>query len=178
MRPRRSEYICTGPPLVLALLDLPLDTTRWTPRDDEGRRATNVTNGADPRKRADKAIKIALTGTPRQAKFAARYLAYAGQEDASAKLVKNTIEALEAGPEDKLLLTHLRALTEIALHSPAALEERAEDVHRFVMDEVLMKASPIAEVGSVSLLWLLSSPPAPQWKGAGAGAPGGMTTCE
>ena len=40
------------------------------------------------RRVVDKVIKIALKGTPRQAKFAARFLAYSGHEEAPAELVE------------------------------------------------------------------------------------------
>lgn len=39
------------------------------------------------RKNVDKIKKIALNGTPRQAKFAARYMSYCGHDDAPEQLV-------------------------------------------------------------------------------------------
>jgi len=39
------------------------------------------------RKNVEKIRKIALNGTPRQAKFAARYTSYSGHEDAPEQLI-------------------------------------------------------------------------------------------
>jgi hypothetical protein len=55
------------------------------------------------------------------------------------------LEKWEEKNED-LLLTHLRALTELALSSPKALEAKAEEVHEIVMREVIHQKSTSSEV--------------------------------
>ena len=130
-------------------------TKPWRQRTSECscRNETSLT----ARKNVDKVMKIALNGTPRQAKFAARYMSYCGQDDASGKLIdvsrvpdqiltfQAILGKLEERDED-FILTHLRALCELALSSPKALEARAEEVHEFVMREVIHQKSTSSEV--------------------------------
>ncbi|KAK1921574.1 armadillo-type protein [Papiliotrema laurentii] len=92
------------------------------------------------RKNVDKVIQIALSGTPRQAKFAARFLSVCGHEGAPAELVEAILDQL-AEKDESLLLTHLRGLAELALSSPQAVEAKADEIHRFVMAEVIYKKS-------------------------------------
>jgi len=59
--------------------------------------------------------------------------------------VQAILEKLEER-DDASLITHLRALSELALSSPKALETKAEEVHEFVMREVIHKKSTSSEV--------------------------------
>lgn len=109
----------------------------------------------------DKVIKIALTGTPRQAKFAARFLANSGATDAVDTLIEASCIPIVGGlssdcqgiledladKNDALLLTHLRSLSELALSAPKALEARADEVHRYIMKDIIYKKSTSSEVG-------------------------------
>lgn len=48
--------------------------------------------------------------------------------------------------DESRLLPYLRALSELSLSSPAVLETQADEVHRFVMQNVVYKESPSADV--------------------------------
>jgi sister-chromatid-cohesion protein PDS5 len=114
------------------------------------------------RKTYEKAIKIVQIGTPRQAKFAARFIAFGKHKDQASDLVEviyiytaevsaNVVQAVLDGLSEKKeerLLSYLRALSELAISAKDAYEDRSEEITRLINQEVLFKKSPSAEVGS------------------------------
>ncbi|RSH92189.1 hypothetical protein EHS25_008604 [Saitozyma podzolica] len=98
----------------------------------------------DDRRAVDRAIKMALEGSPRQAKFAARFVAYSKQKGAAAELVDSILDNLSDKDEGRLL-SLLRGLSELALSAPVAFEEKSAEIIRFVMQEVVYKKSPSCE---------------------------------
>ncbi|KAK4687777.1 sister chromatid cohesion protein PDS5, partial [Tremellales sp. Uapishka_1] len=96
------------------------------------------------RKTLERAANMAVDGTPRQAKFGARFLAYSKDTDAPSELVTEILEALHSDSKGRLL-SHLSALSELALSSPAAFGERSEEIVAFILDEVMRKESTSGE---------------------------------
>ncbi|WVQ98079.1 hypothetical protein IAU59_005201 [Kwoniella sp. CBS 9459] len=95
----------------------------------------------------ERAITVALTGTPRQAKFAARFLARSKEPEACEELVNNIVDGFNDVTDDQRLAC-LRALTELALSAPKAFESRSEDIMKYVMNEVMLAPSPSSGVDS------------------------------
>jgi sister-chromatid-cohesion protein PDS5 len=111
---------------------------------------------------------MALEGTPRQAKFAARFIAYSKHKEACAELIEASIvlqhclsrslrqsilENLSDRSEEKLL-SYMRALSELALSAPVAFEEKSAEIIRFVLQDVMFKMSPSFKVrGPSEYLW-------------------------
>nr|XP_019008459.1 uncharacterized protein I206_07018 [Kwoniella pini CBS 10737]OCF47240.1 hypothetical protein I206_07018 [Kwoniella pini CBS 10737] len=94
----------------------------------------------------ERAINIALEGTPRQAKFAARFLARSKEPDACESLVTEIVKEFKK-EDQKHLLTHLRALTELALIKPRVVEAQSEEIMDFIMAQVINSPSPSTDVG-------------------------------
>ncbi|WVF69779.1 hypothetical protein IAT40_004558 [Kwoniella sp. CBS 6097] len=93
----------------------------------------------------ERAITVALTGTPRQAKFAARFLARCKEPEACVELVNNIVDGFDDVTNDQKLAC-LRALAELALSAPKAFETRSEDIMKYVMNEVMLAPSPSSGV--------------------------------
>ncbi|WWD21518.1 hypothetical protein CI109_106004 [Kwoniella shandongensis] len=95
----------------------------------------------------DRVITIGLEGTPRQAKFAARFLARSKESEACSKLINDILKAvkLRKVSEDRRLV-YLRALAELALSAPKAFQDRSEDIIKYVMNEVMLVESPSSDV--------------------------------
>ncbi|WRT64749.1 uncharacterized protein IL334_001683 [Kwoniella shivajii] len=93
----------------------------------------------------ERAIAIALEGTPRQAKFAARFLARCKEPEACDDLIRDIVKGFKKLTGTRIL-TYLRALTELALVKPQAFEAQSEDIMKFVMNEVILSPSPSSDV--------------------------------
>nr|XP_018265446.1 uncharacterized protein I303_01812 [Kwoniella dejecticola CBS 10117]OBR87604.1 hypothetical protein I303_01812 [Kwoniella dejecticola CBS 10117] len=93
----------------------------------------------------ERAVNLALEGTPRQAKFAARFLARSKEPDACDNVVDGIVKAFKK-KDRKHLLTHLRALTELALIRPRSVEARSEEIMSFIMKEIINAPSPSIDV--------------------------------
>ncbi|RXK35355.1 hypothetical protein M231_07377 [Tremella mesenterica] len=93
------------------------------------------------RKVAERAMKLALEGTVKQAKLAARFLANSKHKDLCVDLIKDLVEQSKES-EDDHILSHLRALAELALSAPSAFEQESEEIIRFVIDDIMAKPSP------------------------------------
>ncbi|OCF45868.1 hypothetical protein I317_00356 [Kwoniella heveanensis CBS 569] len=93
----------------------------------------------------ERAITVALTGTSRQAKFAARFLARSKEPEACEELVNNIVDGFSDVTDDQRLAC-LRALAELVLSAPKAFETKSEDIMRYVMNEVMLAPSPSSGV--------------------------------
>ncbi|KAL7414966.1 armadillo-type protein [Mrakia frigida] len=82
----------------------------------------------------DRAMHFALEGTARQAKFAARLVAYSKKADELTPDLSETLATSLADDDDKLLHSHLTALSEIARSAPDAFEDQSELVTKFILD--------------------------------------------
>ncbi|KAK8847427.1 hypothetical protein IAR55_005285 [Kwoniella newhampshirensis] len=99
------------------------------------------------RRTIDRVITIGLEGTPRQAKFAARFLARSKDPEACLKLVNDILKAVKLRRvSDDRRLVYLRALSEVALSAPKAFQERSEEIIKYVMNEVMLVESPSSDV--------------------------------
>lgn len=97
----------------------------------------------EDRRTLEKAMKLAFEGTPKQAKFATRFLAYSKHKDLCSELIEDILDKIEK-TEDELLLTYLSAFSELALTAPTIFEVKSAEIIRFVIDEVMTKTSPSA----------------------------------
>ncbi|WWD07643.1 hypothetical protein V865_005744 [Kwoniella europaea PYCC6329] len=96
----------------------------------------------------ERATTVALEGTQRQAKFAARFLARSKEPQACEKLVASIVKGFNKTSGTEQLLTHLRALTELALSKPQAIQSKSVEIMTFIMNEVILAPSPSADIES------------------------------
>ncbi|WWC86884.1 uncharacterized protein L201_001763 [Kwoniella dendrophila CBS 6074] len=96
------------------------------------------------RRPVEKATTIAIEGTPRQAKFAVRFLARSKEPEACDNLVNSIIKGFQKADPIQLL-THLKALTELALIRPQSVEAKSDDIMKFILDDILNAPSPSAD---------------------------------
>ncbi|WVN89440.1 uncharacterized protein L203_104663 [Cryptococcus depauperatus CBS 7841] len=94
-------------------------------------------------KTSERANFIALEGTPRQAKFAVRFLARSRDAETSClRLIDNLLESVcDDKKENKKQITYLTAFSELAKSAPKAFSQRSKEVIKYVMDKVLLAPS-------------------------------------
>ncbi|ORY30387.1 armadillo-type protein [Naematelia encephala] len=97
----------------------------------------------DERKVVERAIKIGLEGSPRQAKFAARFVANSKHKEACAVFIDDILARLRKAEVGRLP-SYLRALAELALSAVDAFEAKSEQIIKFVLEHVMYKKSPSA----------------------------------
>ncbi|KAJ3292603.1 hypothetical protein HK104_005175 [Borealophlyctis nickersoniae] len=86
----------------------------------------------------EKLTNFALSGTPEQAKFATILLAHLDNpDDACAEVMEKIVATLSV--ESDHLVSHLAALGQLALYTPAIFEEHHTTVVNFIVKELLMK---------------------------------------
>ncbi|OXM77000.1 sister chromatid cohesion protein PDS5 [Cryptococcus neoformans Bt63] len=91
----------------------------------------------------ERAINVAQEGTPRQAKFATRFLARS--RDAAShcsKLIDAILKAVSKEVDGERQLTLLTVLSELARSAPKAFERKSTEIIKYVMNEVLLETSP------------------------------------
>ncbi|XAO21334.1 hypothetical protein I312_100083 [Cryptococcus bacillisporus CA1280] len=95
----------------------------------------------------ERATNVAQEGTPRQAKFATRFLARS--KDAAthcSKLIDAILKTVANEVDGERQLTLLTALSELARSAPKTFERKSTEIIKYVMNEVLLKTSPSQEV--------------------------------
>ncbi|KAL7420002.1 Sister chromatid cohesion protein pds5 [Cryptotrichosporon argae] len=94
-------------------------------------------------KTASRASQVSRTGTPRQAKFAARFYAYSQPIGETSQLIQAIADSLVDASEDLQekdggkLLALLRSCAELALSAPTAFKEREKDIIDIILHKVI-----------------------------------------
>lgn len=113
----------------------------------------DVESGPSDKKVVERAMQLAISGTPRQAKFAARFIAYSKDGGAAKKLIgvsaatfketnaQSIWREMQKGDETTLLPL-LHATAELALSAPAAFETKSEEIIGYIMGEIMLRPSP------------------------------------
>lgn len=105
----------------------------------------------------ERAHRLAMEGTPKQAKYAARVLAYSKEaDDRCLKLVEVSHPLQIMADEQEIvselsitneqLVAHLSALSELALSCPGAFGDHSDRIIDFVTKKVLHAKCPDTEV--------------------------------
>ncbi|WOO80532.1 Sister chromatid cohesion protein pds5 [Vanrija pseudolonga] len=100
--------------------------------------------GPSDKKTLERAQKLAVSGTPRQAKFAARFIAYCSEELAATELVDSIWDGLQEN-DDETILPLLKASSELALSVPVAFETKTAEIISFILNEVMLRPSTSEE---------------------------------
>lgn len=117
-------------------------------------------------------MTIALESAPRQAKFAARYVAYSKHRALCAELIEvslsrqvtlvgchggagcvkldansaqTTLEKADSKHVPKLL-THMRVFSELALSAPVEFEAKSAEIVAFILHKIMYRKSPSHDV--------------------------------
>lgn len=114
----------------------------------------------------ERATNVAQEGTPRQAKFATRFLARSKDaashcsklidvslwtflERVSLTQLQAILKTVANEVDGERQLTLLTALSELARSAPKTFECKSTEIIKYVMNEVLLKTSPSQEVSLV-----------------------------
>jgi sister-chromatid-cohesion protein PDS5 len=84
---------------------------------------------------------LALNGTPRQAKFATRFLVFCKDGNAAAELIESLWDEMPAAT-DAELLPLLRSASELALSAPQTFNAKGEEIASFILTDLVDRPSP------------------------------------
>lgn len=101
---------------------------------------SNPGSGPTDKRPIERAIKVALTGTPRQAKFASRFISLCNDSSASQRLVDSLWKQLQSGDDDTLLPT-LASLAELARSASVAFKSHGDDIIKHIQETVMKRPS-------------------------------------
>lgn len=101
---------------------------------------SNPGSGPKDKRTIERAMKLALTGTPRQAKFASRFISLCSDNTAPQRLVDSLWEQLQSG-DSETLLPSLASLAELAISASVAFQRHGEDIVRHILDVVMAGVS-------------------------------------
>ncbi|TXT14456.1 uncharacterized protein COLE_00649 [Cutaneotrichosporon oleaginosum] len=96
--------------------------------------------GPSDKKVIERAMTLALSGTPRQAKFASRFVSVCSDDNASKRLVDTLWEQLRTG-DIEIVLPTLASLAELAISASVAFRQHGDDIVQYIQDTVMLQPS-------------------------------------
>ncbi|GMK53875.1 hypothetical protein CspeluHIS016_0104610 [Cutaneotrichosporon spelunceum] len=96
--------------------------------------------GPTDKKVIERAMALALSGTPRQAKFASRFISVCSDGNAPQRLVDSLWDQLQSGDEQVILPT-LSSLAELALSASVAFRSHGDDIVQYIQEDVMLRPS-------------------------------------
>ncbi|BEI99615.1 hypothetical protein CcaverHIS631_0406580 [Cutaneotrichosporon cavernicola] len=103
--------------------------TKWNPE-----------SGPSDKRVIERAMTLSLSGTPRQAKFASRFISVCSDGNASQRLVDSLWDQLRTGDEEIILPT-LSSLAELALSASVAFRSHGDDIIQNILGDVMLRPS-------------------------------------
>lgn len=101
---------------------------------------SNPGSGPTDKRPIERAIKVALSGTPRQAKFASRFISLCSDDTAPQRLVDALWDQLQIGDDDTLLPT-LASFAELARAASVAFKSHSDDIIQYIQEHVMKRPS-------------------------------------
>jgi sister-chromatid-cohesion protein PDS5 len=96
--------------------------------------------GPTDKKVIERVMALALSGTPRQAKFASRFICVCGDGKAPHRLVDSLWEQLQSGDQEVVLPT-LASLAELAIAASVAFRNHGDDIVQYIQGSVMLRPS-------------------------------------
>lgn len=96
--------------------------------------------GPTDKKLIERALALALSGTPRQAKFASRFISVCNDASVPQRLVDSLWDQLQSGDEEVILPT-LASLAELAISASVAFRSHGDDIIQYIQEQVMLRPS-------------------------------------